>query len=299
MKKISLLTSILLLMCFQASDIAFAETAGTSTIPTQTPTPEVNVDYQYKAVLEFFLSKTLEKDYAQAFTNMANTFKKFNSLERFKSTVDVSGLSNFTSKKWTKFDNQMESIGVTTVYGDFDTPDGITHHVSFQLIVQGENMDLKIGAIVEKILINELPKRFPTKTNLEAMIMKDLAAITKMVKKNQSRAAYKYLSTSAKQRIKLKDVVKAFGQFKIKKLDPTLLKSSVVTLDYGVSPQLSNDGIMLVQGTYTNKKYLVTYVLGYDYEWGWSLGFFNLNTQRLTAAAPGQNPVVPAATQPK
>ena len=91
--------------------------------------------------------------------------------------------------------------------------------------------------------------------------------------------------------MKLKDVVKAFKQFKMKKLDPALIKSSVVTLDYNVSPQLSSDGIMLVQGTYTNKKYLVTYVLGYDYEWGWSLGFFNLNTQLLTAAQ-RQNPVI-------
>jgi len=297
MKKIFLLSSVLLLMCFQASDIAFAQTAGTSTIPTQTPTPEVNLDYQYNAVLEFFLGKTLEKDYAGAFTMMANTFKKYNSFDSLKKTVGVSGLTDFTSKKWTKFDNQMESIGVTTVYGDFDTPDGITHHVSFQLIVQGET-ELKIGAIVEKILIDELPKRFPAKANLEAMIMKDLTAITKMVKKNQSRAAYKYLSSTAKQRIKLKDVVKAFKQFKIKKLDPTLLKSSVVTLDYNVSPQLSKDGIMLVQGTFTNKKYLVTYVLGYDYEWEWSLGFFNLNTQLLTAAQ-GLNKVVEPTALPK
>lgn len=286
MKKFLLLVTISLLAC---ANIAFAQDAVTGTSTTPTPAQEVKIDYQYNAVMEFFLSKTLEKDYAGGFTMMANTFKKFNSFDGFKNTVVISGLTDFTAKRWTKFDNQMEGIGVTTVYGDFDTPDGITHHVSFQMIIQGET-ELKIGAIVEKILINELPKRFPTKTNLEAMIMNDLAAITKMVKKNQSRAAYKYLSTSAKQRIKLKDVVKAFKQFKMKKLDPTLLKSSVVTLDYGVSPQLSNDGIMLVQGTYTNKKYLVTYVLGYDYEWGWSLGFFNLNTQRLTAAAPTTQP---------
>lgn len=295
MKKMFILIIVSLLTF---SNVALAQTSGTSTLPT-TEVNEVDIDYQYNAILTFFLSKTLEKDFAQAFTNMANTFKQYNSFEKFKDTVQVSGLTNYTSKKWTKFDNQMSSAGYATAYGDFDTPDGITHHVSFQFVAQGENFDLKIGAIVESIQIPELSKRFPTKANLEAMIMKDLAAITKMVKKNQARAAYKYLSTAAKQRTKIKDVEKAFKQFKTKKLDPTLLKSSVVTLDYGVSPQLSKDGLMLVQGTYTNKKYQVTYVLGYDYEWKWSLGFFNLSTQLL--ASQGQIKVAEPVTteQPK
>lgn len=262
----------------------FTVSAQNATVGTTTSTTIdlASLDYRYNAVLEFFLQKTSEKDFETAYGLTSGNFQKQNPKERFIKIITDMGLTDFTSKKWTSFKDQMGDIGVTTVEGEFTQPDGTVHKLTFYTVIGGET-EIKIGALAEELTPQVLVKRMPTTPDLHKLVLKDLKKITYFIRTNKGKNAYRYLSPSAQQRTTLKDVRKAFRTFRKQKLNLTLPKKGQIVLADGF-PAVSADNLMVVQGTYVNGKNQVTFLLGYDYEWEWKLGFFSFNAAPLAAA---------------
>lgn len=279
MKKICLLFVAVSLSVLFGNASVFAQ------VTTETAQPEsidlAKVDYRYNALLEFFVQLAQEKKYDEAYKYTAGNFPKRYNLEDFTRIINESGLSTFTEKKWTSFKDEMQSIGVTTVKGDFTTPDGVVHHITFFVIIGGET-EIKIGHIGEEVNVAALAKRFPVGEALRELAKQDLRQIAVFVRKNRVKQAYRYLSTAAQTRIKMKDVRKAFRQFKKLKLYVVFPKKAQATLTG--EPQLNALGQMVVTGSYKNKKNIVNFTLGYDYEdWKWKLGSFSLTAQPIAA----------------
>lgn len=239
------------------------------------------VDYRYNALLEFFLQKTTERDYQTAYGLLAGNFAQL-TLEDFIHIVNELGLTTFTERKWTSFKDEMKSIGVTTVTGDFTTPDGVVHHLTFFVILGGET-EIKVGYITETVDVAALAKRFPAAEALGQLVQRDARQVATFVRKNRVRQAYKYLSVTAQTKIKMKDIRKAFRAFKKLKLDVAFPKKAQAALSG--EPALNESGQMVVSGAYRNKKNNVNFTLLYDYEdWKWKLGVFALTAQPFVAA---------------
>lgn len=279
MKKLFIL-GISVVGFFTWQTTVFAQTAGISTQPTEaTESTEAidleKLDYRYNAVLEFFLQLTQEKDYEKAYGYMAGNFPDRYSLEDFTKMIQAVGLTDFTEKKWIFFKDEMKQIGVTTVKGKFITPDTVTHELTFYVIIGGET-EIKIGDIIETLTFEDLAKLAPPTEALNAMILKDLKKITKFIKKGWSKSAYKYLSKSAKARMKYSKVRKAFLLFKAKKFNVSLPKTGLITIMQGY-PIINPQGLLEIQGTYQNDAGTVNFALAYDYEWQWNLGVFSFS----------------------
>lgn len=271
----------ILLVGFFAWQTVFAQSSGTSTLPTQAEDNIVDlekVDYRYNALLEFFLQLTKEQKYEQAYGYMAGTFPNRYSLEEFTLMIQAVGLTNFTEKKWTFFKDEMKQIGVTTVKGEFITPDNVKHQLTFYIIIGGET-EIKIGDIIETLTFEDLAKLAPTTEVLNAMVLKDLKKITKFIKKGWSKSAYNYLSGAAKARMKYGKVRKAFLLFKAKKFNVSLPKNGVITITPGF-PVINQQGLLEIQGTYQNDTGMVNFALAYDYEWQWNLGVFSFSVAK-------------------
>lgn len=274
-------------LLFLLPAFSFAQDTTNSGTSTQDATTLdlAKTDYRYNALLEFFLQKTSEKDFQTAYGYTSGNFQKNNPLLQFTKIVTAAGLTDYTAKKWTEFKDQMKDIGVTTVKGEFTGSDDAIHKITFYVVIGGET-EIKVGAITEDITLDLLAKRIPQTEALHSLILADLKKITHFIRKNQTKKAYAYLSPSAHNRIKLKDVAKAFRGFRKKKLTVVLPKTGQIQL---ADPVISQEGMMIIQGTYANKKNLVTFVLGYDYEWEWKLGLFSINAAPLKSAGTSQN----------
>lgn len=240
-----------------------------------TSSSSITFDYRYNAVLEFFIQKAIEKDFEGAFEMMGQSFKTKSSLENLKTIINATGLTNFVSRKWTEANDQMKSVGVTAITGEFITPDEVKHLVTFYLIVEGET-ELKIADITESLSFSDLAKLAPPTDALNAMVLKDLGKITKFIKKGWSKSAYKYLSKAAKARMKYNKVRKAFLLFKAKKFNVSLPKTGVITITQGY-PIINPQGLLEIQGIYQNDAGTVNFALAYDYEWQWNLGVFSFS----------------------
>lgn len=275
---LQILLAVFFLTVFTASNIALAQKSADT---DQTESIDLaKIDYRYNALLSFFLQLTKEKNYDPAYGYMTGNFPKLYNLDDFTRIVNESGLTTFTEKKWTSFKDEMKSIGVTTVKGDFTTPDEVVHHITFFVIIGGET-EIKIGYIGEEIDVAALAKRFPAVETLGGFVKQDLRQVALFVRKNRISQAYKYLSQAARTRIKLKDIRKAFRQFKKLKLNVAFPKKAQATL--GGEPQLNEFGQMIVAGNYQNKTHNVNFTLAYDYEdWKWKLGSFSLTAQPLS-----------------
>lgn len=241
----------------------------------------ITIDYRYNALLENFLQlisnnqpvDTAEENTRSAYEKITGIFLKQHSFEDFTRIMQETGLSSFTEKKWTSFDDQMASIGVTTVKGDFITPDGVTHTITFYVIIAGDT-EIKIGKIVEEVALADLAKRAPSAEILGKTAKDDLKNIATFIKRNKIKATLRYLSNAAAARIKLKDISKAFSQLRKQKIDVTLPRKSVMTLTPPLA--LNEQGQLLVQGSYKNRKSTINFLLTYDYEdWKWRLGGFS------------------------
>lgn len=260
---------------------ASAETTTTGQQGTST-TPSLTLDYRYNAVLEFFLQKTKENAYETAYELMGGNFPVIYTQDDFANIVDQAGLTTFSEKKWTSFQNQMKDIGVTTITGEFKMPDGEVHKVTFYIIVQGET-ELKIGNITEDVSVASLPKRFPNKEKLGALVKQDLQSTINFIRKNKVKKMHEHLSSAGQKRIKFREIAKAFRTFRKNKTDLTLPADAVIIIDKEY-PKLNGQGLMVVAGEYHNAKNLVKFTLAYDYQWIWKLGGFS-----FTASPVAQN----------
>lgn len=277
MKKMPIL-AILFFCSFFILHTAFAKTEGTSSAKLVGNESLASIDlekldYRYNALLAFFLQLAQEKKYEQGYNYTAGSFQAKYNLNDFTRIMQETGLSSFTEKKWTSFDDQMTSIGVTTVKGDFITPDGVTHIITFYVIIAGDT-EIKIGKIVEEVALADLAKRAPSAEILGKTAKDDLKNITTFIKRNKTKALLRYLSNAAAARIKLKDISKAFSQLRKQKIDVTLPKKLVIILTPPLA--LNEQGQLLVQGNYKNRKSTINFLLTYDYEdWKWRLGGFS------------------------
>lgn len=279
MKKILILIAAISLIAGAGINIIFAKELTPSEQPETIDLAKI--DHRYNALLEFFLQLAQEKKYDQGYGYTAGNFLKRYNLDDFTRIINESGLTTFTEKKWTSFKDEMKSIGVTTVKGDFTTPDEVIHHITFFVIIGGET-EIKVGHISEEVDVAALAKRFPAADALSQLVKQDLRKVALFVRKNRVRQAYRYLSAVAQTRIKMKDVRKAFRQFKKLKLKVTFPKKAQPTI--AGEPQLNGLGQMAVSGSYKNKKNIVNFTLGYDYEdWKWKLGSFSLMAQPIVA----------------
>lgn len=279
MKKLLFLSFILNLLLWPS--LSFAQTAnagGTSTEAIDL----AKLDYRYNALLEFFVQKTAEKDFQNAYDLTAEVFHKSNTLSDFTTIVNESGLTTYTSKKWTSFKNQMKDIGVTTVQGEFTTPDQEIHKITFYVIVQGDT-EIKIGNFIEDVAVASLPKRFPDKEKLGALVKQDLQSTINFIRKNKVKKMHEHLSSAGQKRIKFREIAKAFRTFRKNKTDLTLPADAVIIIDKEY-PKLNGQGLMVVAGEYQNGKNLVKFTLAYDYQWVWKLGGFS-----FTASPVAQN----------
>lgn len=275
-----ILLSVSLLLSFLIAPVVFAQITGTSSVASES-IDLAKLDYRYNALLEFFLQLTKEQRYEDAYSYMAGNFPKRYNLDDFTRIVNESGLTTFTEKKWTSFKDEMNSIGVTTVKGDFVTPDGVIHNITFFVIIGGET-EIKIGHILEKIDVDALAQRFPDNETLAKLIYKDLKKITYLISKRKNKLLYNYLSTPGKQRATLREVSRSTAKFRNKKLNLKLPKGVLINID---NPSLNTQGLMIVTGNYTNAKFSVNFVLAYDYDdWKWRLGGFSFGVDKLTAA---------------
>lgn len=278
MKKNYFLISLSVIAASFLWNVFAANAQAESSNGTSTP---VTLDYRYNAILEFFLQNTTEKNYEAAYTLMGGNFPKIHKLDTFTEIVNAAGLADFNEKQWINVNDKIKDIGVTAVTGLFSVPDKEVHEVTFYLIVQGET-ELKIADITENIPIANLAKRFPAQEELSKLILKDLRSITPLIAKNRYKKLYQYLSATAKTRIKATQVRKVLRTFKKKKVRITVPKKVAITLD-PTYPQLNEQGLMLVTGSYANKDYNVTFTLAYDYEWSWKLGAFTIDAKSKTA----------------
>lgn len=281
MKRIFILA--VLIVGFFVWQTAFAQITGTSTLPTEVADAIdlEKLDYRYNAVLEFFLQLTKEQKYENAYGYTAGNFPKKYSLEDFKRMIQAIGLTTFTEKKWTFFKDEMKEIGVTTVKGKFITPDQVTHELTFYMIIGGET-EIKVGDIIETLTFEDLAKLAPPSDILNKTVLKDLKKITKLIKKNRAKAAYDYLSKTAKTRVKYTNVRKTFNLFKRGKINISLPKNGLITIAPGY-PIINPQGLLEIQGTYQNNTNIVSFALSYDYEWQWNLGVFSFSVAKLNA----------------
>lgn len=284
MKKLITVTLLSCLVSMQGIQIVVAETALPPPNGTSTP-PGIDLstlDYRYNAVIEFFLQKLGEKDFQTAYSYMAGNFPNRHDLGDFTSIVTQAGLTDFTAKKWLSYKDEMKEIGVTTLVGEFTTPDQVVHTITFYFIIGGET-EIKIGDFTESVTVADLTRRIPEAAVWQKIVHKDLKMVTTGIKRNLYKKVYKYLSRGAQQRMALADMKKAFRAFKKQKLNTDLPGQGVIVITENF-PQISADGLMVIQGKYENKTHVVNFALAYDYEeWKWKLGVFSLNAVRITS----------------
>lgn len=241
------------------------------------------IDYRYNAVLEFFLQKTTEKDYKTAYSYMAGNFPKNHSLEDFTNIINALGLNEFTEKKWTAYEDKMNEIGVVTTKGDFTLPDKTVRKITFYIIIGGET-EVKIGDLTEEVQIADLAKRMPETSVWQETVQNDLKKITTFLRGNRVKTTYDYLSNAARKRTKIKEIRDTFRAFKKQKLDIRFPKQGLITIAAG-SPQINDQGLMVIQGSYQNSKNIINFMLAYDYEWWkWKLGIFSLSAKAINSA---------------
>lgn len=234
----------------------------------------VTPDLQYDIILEYFLNKTLQKDYKTAYALTHADFRKLNPVATFETILKTTGLDSFASKKWIEF---TPATNGALVKGEFTMPDQTVHLVTFALQPDAA-IGSKINGIIETITVANLEKRVPDSTVVAETAKNDLARIIVFIKRGQTKKLYNYLSTGARQRTTFKDIQKAVRLFKKNKLDVTFPKTAEITITED-SPKLNEQGILFVQGSYKNAKNTVNFLVGYDYEWTWKLGFFSLTPQ--------------------
>ncbi len=281
MKKILFSIIITGLLLFLWPSLSSAQSTQSEAVGTTTSQAIdlAKVDYRYNAILEFFLQKALEKDFDNGYSLTAGSLQKHNSKEDFAGILQAAGLTDFISKKWTFFKDEMKDIGVTTVKGEFTTPNQEIHKVTFYVIIGGET-ELKVGEIIENINFTDLPKRFPAKEQLAGFAQQDLTLLTQSIAKNKSKKILAALSANGKNRTKLTEIQKAIRMMKAKRLDISLPADADIKIADG-NPTLNDQGLMVVKGTYGNSKSKIDFTLAYDYEWKWRLGGFTLTAKAL------------------
>lgn len=279
MKKYSLITiSLTVIILFIAlAPLALAQESpdAINPAPNAAELQPVTPNLQYDIILEYFLNKTLQKDYETAYALTHADFRKLNPGATFETILKTTGLDSFTSKKWTEF---TPATNGALVKGEFTMPDQTVHLVTFALQPDPATGS-KISGIIETITVADLEKRVPDSTVVAETAKNDLAKIIVFIKRGQTKKLYKYLSTGARQRTNFKDIQKAVRLFKKNKLDVTFPKTAEIALAED-SPKLNEQGILFVQGSYKNAKNIVNFILGYDYEWEWKLGFFSLTPEQ-------------------
>ncbi len=265
-KKISSLLIFLLLLPLTT----FAEA-----MPAAVQPQAIQIDEKINTGLETFLGKISSKDYESAYAMMTDDFIQSTSLEDFKIILAETGLATFTQKTWTNF--KKEVLGILAMAdGDFSSPDGRVHHVTFSIFVDAHN--IKIRTISEAISLQNLKKRFPPRQELMASVQEDLRELAGGITRNDAGLIFELLSPGAKKNISITNIRTLLRKFKKQKYDMSIASDASIIIPSNY-PTLNNKGFMTVKGSYKNAKNKILFTLTYHYEWKWGLNGFSFKVK--------------------